>query len=82
MGSPLAHENEAPYPNKLAEAFILSYCPPGGIVLDPFCGSGTTMAVAQKRGRRWIGIDCRESQVKLSDRRIEEVSKQDTNASL
>jgi DNA modification methylase len=75
MGSPLAHENEAPYPEKLVEAFLLSYCPPGGIVLDPFCGSGTTMAVAQKHGRRWIGIDCRESQFNLSDRRIEEVSK-------
>ena len=72
MGSKLAHENEAPFPEKLAEFFIRSFCPPGRIVLDPFSGSGTTMAVAEKTGRKWIGIDVRQSQVKLSNRRIKE----------
>ena len=72
MGSRLAHENEAPYPESLAERFVLSFCPPCGIVLDPFCGSGTTAAVAEKHGRRWIGIDVRPSQVDLTQRRIEE----------
>lgn len=75
MGSRLAHENEAPFPEKLAEAFILSFCPPGGVVLDPFCGSGTTLAVAVKHGRDAIGIDVRESQVDLSERRIDEARK-------
>ena len=73
MGSPLAHENEAPFPEKLAEFFIRSFCPPGGVVLDPFGGSGTTAAVAEKHGRRWITIDCREAQVELIHRRIAEV---------
>lgn len=73
MGSKLAHENEAPFPNKLAEFFVKSLCPPGGIVLDPFCGSGTTLAVAEREGRQWIGIDLRESQIQLSKRRIAEV---------
>lgn len=73
MGSMLAHENEAPYPEQLAEFFIKSFCPPGGIVLDPFAGSGTTLAVAEKCGRQWLGIDVRKSQVELSGRRIEEV---------
>lgn len=72
MGSMLAHENEAPFPEKLAEAFILSFCPEGGIVLDCFCGSGTTSAVAAKTGRRSIGIDVRDSQIELSRRRIDE----------
>lgn len=72
IGSFLAHENEAPFPEKLAEAFVLSYCPPGGIVLDPFCGSGTTIAVAIQNGRRGIGIDLRESQMALTERRIKE----------
>ena len=38
MGSPLAHENEAPFPEKLAEFFIRSFCPPGGAVASPKYG--------------------------------------------
>lgn len=86
MGSKLAHENEAPYPETLCEFFIRSFCPPGGIVLDPFAGSGTTLAVAEKHGRQWIGIDCRENQVELSAKRIVEAkndpSLQPTKASV
>ena len=73
MGSQLAHENEAPFPESLAEFFVRSFCPPGGTVLDPFCGSGTTLAVAKKHGRNAIGIDIRESQVELAGRRVDEV---------
>jgi DNA modification methylase len=73
LGSPLAHENEAPYPEKLVEPFVLTLCPPGGVVLDPFSGSGTTGAVAKRHGREFIGIDIRESQVELSERRIKSV---------
>ena len=70
MGDPLAHENEAPFPERLAEHFILPFCPPGGVVLDPFGGSGTTAAVALKHGRRAISIDIRESQANIQRRRI------------
>ena len=70
MGSELSHENEAPFAEKLAESFILSFCPEGGTVLDPFCGSGTTNSVAERLGRNSIGIDLRQSQVELSVRRI------------
>ncbi len=74
MGDPLAHENEAPFPEALAEFFIQSFCPPDGIVLDPFSGSGTTVAVARKQGRRGIGIDVRESQMKLAANRLRQGS--------
>jgi hypothetical protein len=74
IGSALAHENEAPFPEYLAEFFIRSFCPPGGTVLDCFSGSGTTAAVALKNGRNAIGIDIRESQVELSKRRVAEVA--------
>lgn len=73
MGNKLAHENEAPFPEKLAEFFIRSFCPPGGIVLDPFCGSGTTCAVAKKNGRKYIGVDVRESQIQLTKKRLMEI---------
>ncbi len=70
MGDKLAHENEAPFPESLAEFFIRSFCPPDGVVLDPFSGSGTTLAVARKQGRRGIGIDLRQSQADLAAKRL------------
>ena len=70
MGSKLAHENEAPFPEALAEKFILSFCPPDGIVADPFSGSGTSAAVAYKQNRHYIAIDIRESQVELTRKRL------------
>ena len=72
MGSRLAHENEAPFPEAMAEFFIRSFCPPGGRVLDPFSGSGTTAAVALRCGRHAIASDIRQSQCDLTRRRIAE----------
>ena len=69
IGSEMAHENEAPFPEKLAEFFILSFCPPGGTVADCFSGSGTTAAVAKRHGRNFLGCDLRQSQVDLALRR-------------
>jgi len=70
LGSKLAHENEAPFPEKLAEWMIRSFAPPGGLVLDPFAGSGTVGAVAVATGRRYCLIEVRPSQVALCKRRI------------
>ena len=72
LGSQLAHENEAPFPEKLAEFFVRSFCPPGGVVLDPFSGSATTGAAAIAHGRRYIGLDVRQDQIDLGWRRIAE----------
>jgi site-specific DNA-methyltransferase (adenine-specific) len=47
----------APYPEDLCKIPILATCPKDGVVLDPFCGTGTTMAVAFHLGRKSIGID-------------------------
>lgn len=80
MGSDIAHENEAPFPESLAEYIIKSFCPPDGIVLDTFCGSGTTCAVAAKNGRDYIGIEIRESQIEHSTRRIEEALSETNNS--
>ena len=44
-------------PLALLERIIQASSNPGDVVLDPFCGCGTTIAAAQKLGRRWIGID-------------------------
>ena len=53
----------APYPEDLCKIPILATCPEGGIVLDPFCGTGTTMAVAAKLGRKSVGIDISPSYI-------------------
>ena len=45
-------------PEALLERIIQCSSEPGDIVLDAFAGSGTTLAVTEKLGRRWIGIDC------------------------
>ncbi len=54
---PFPHEHYAVMPPGLAERCVLSGCPRGGVVLDLFCGSGTTGMVAAQHGRRFIGID-------------------------
>lgn len=70
LGHDLAHENEAPFPEKLAEFFVKSLCPPSGTVLDPFSGSGTTVAVADRLGRIGIGMDLRMSQARIAMQRL------------
>jgi site-specific DNA-methyltransferase (adenine-specific) len=47
----------APYPVDLCRIPILATCPEGGVVLDPFCGTGTTLIAARDMGRKSIGID-------------------------
>lgn len=79
MGHKLAHENEAPYPLSLVEFFVKSFSPPGGLVFDPFVGSGTTMHGAWRHGRRGIGIDVRPEQILLSQTRMADVMKTENN---
>ncbi len=57
-------------PEKLLERVILASSNPGDVVLDPFCGSGTTLAVAQRLGRVPIGIDQNPHAVEIARRRI------------
>jgi site-specific DNA-methyltransferase (adenine-specific) len=61
----------AKFPTSLAEFFILSGCPQNGIVLDPFCGSGTTCVVAKKLGRNYIGIDISKKYCEIAEKRLE-----------
>ncbi|MCU1323080.1 MAG: modification methylase [Acidobacteriaceae bacterium] len=50
---------------------ILSICSnPQDVVLDPFCGSGTTLVAAKMKGRRGIGIDCSKDAIELTRRRL------------
>lgn len=66
----------AVFPEKLAEPCILAGCPEGGVVMDPFMGSGTTGVVAKRLRRRFIGIDINAEYVNMASERIEKASVQ------
>jgi DNA modification methylase len=57
-------------PEALLERIVEASCPPGGVVADFFCGSGTTAAVAQRLGRSWIAGDVSPDAVALTARRL------------
>jgi DNA modification methylase len=63
------HAHFAPYPEDLCKIPILASCPPDGVALDPFCGTGTTMLVARLLGRKSIGIDIAEKYLELAENR-------------
>ena len=57
-------------PEALLERIIRASTDPGDVVADFFCGSGTTLAVAERLGRRWIGCDASPEAVRLARRRL------------
>ncbi len=61
----------APYPMDLCRIPILATCPEGGIVLDPFCGTGTTLLAARNMRRRSIGIDLSSEYLEFTAQRCE-----------
>lgn len=60
----------APFPVELPHRLINLYSYEGDVVLDPFCGSGTTCIAAIQNDRRYIGYDIKEEYIELSKRRI------------
>lgn len=59
----------APYPEDLCRIPILATAPIGGLVLDPFCGTGTTMSVASVLGRKSVGIDLSDKYLAIAEER-------------
>ena len=64
--------HEAEFPETLAERVIRLLSPIGGVVLDPFVGTGTTTTVAKRLGRRWLGIDSEPQYTELARMRTHE----------
>lgn len=65
----------AVFPESLVTTCLLASCPPEGVVLDPFLGSGTTAVVAAREGRHFIGIDCSPSYCELARDRLRSSSR-------
>lgn len=64
-------------PEALLERIIRASSNKGSIVLDCFMGSGTTQAVAEKLGRRWIGIDCNKGSIQTVIKRLQKITNED-----
>lgn len=64
----------ATFPEKLVEPCVLAGSPPGGMVLDPFAGSGTTGVVAKRLARKFAGIEINPEYAKMAEDRIAAVA--------
>lgn len=60
----------ATFPPALAESFVLAASPPGGLVFDPFTGTGTTGEVALKHGRRFLGVELSAEYAAIATERL------------
>lgn len=67
--SPFPEAHFATFPPKLIIPCILAGSPPGGVILDPFVGSGTTALVSKAIGRRCVGVDASEKYLDMARRR-------------
>lgn len=65
----VAHPTQKPL--ALIERMILASCPPGGLVVDPFMGSGTTAVACAKHGRRFIGYEINQDYCDMAHARLE-----------
>jgi adenine-specific DNA-methyltransferase len=61
-------------PIEALEPLIHAFCPDGGIVLDPFCGSGSTLVAAQNTGRRYMGIELDQVHYRTACLRIKQAA--------
>jgi len=69
---PYKEAHFAVFPPELPELCIKAGSSEGDIVLDPFFGSGTTGWVAQRLGRKWIGIELNEEYIKIAEKRFQQ----------
>jgi site-specific DNA-methyltransferase (adenine-specific) len=68
--NPLKRKHPAVFPDKIPHDFIQCFCPENGIVVDPFCGSGSSLVMAKKLGRHFIGFDIVSEYCDLAKERL------------
>jgi len=68
-------DHPCPFPEEIPHRLITLYSYRGDLVLDPFCGVGTTLKVARHLGRHYVGFDTQERYVAASRRAVEEASR-------
>lgn len=75
---PFRGRHFATYPEALCEIPIQAGCPEGGIVLDPFAGAGTTLVVARRLGRSYVGIELNPEYCRIALSRLETMEQKST----
>jgi len=70
---PFPEAHFAVYPEELCVKPIESSCPEGGIVLDIFAGAGTTLLVAKRLGRKYLGFEINPGYIEIANRRLAEI---------
>jgi DNA modification methylase len=73
VGSPdkITYDHPASFPEALARDHVLSWSNPGDLILDPMCGSGTTLLMAKLNYRDFMGIDISEKYCEIARRRVD-----------
>jgi DNA modification methylase len=72
--NPLKRMHPAVFPDAIPYDFIQCFCPEDGIVLDPFSGSGSTLAMAKKLGRNYLGFDIVSDYCDLAVKRLSTIN--------
>jgi site-specific DNA-methyltransferase (adenine-specific) len=74
------HRERADHPTQkpleIIERMIKASCPAGGVVLDPFMGSGTTAVAAKKCGRNFVGFELNADYCEMSDKRLQQMNEE------
>lgn len=68
--NPLKRKHPAPFPDQIPYDFIQCFCPPNGIVLDPFMGSGSTAVAAKRLKRNYIGFEISAEYCEIGEQRL------------
>jgi len=72
-----AKGHPAPFPCELAQDHILSWSNRNDVVLDPMCGSGTTLKMAKKNNRNYIGIEISQEYIDIINKRLDKILSQE-----
>jgi site-specific DNA-methyltransferase (adenine-specific) len=73
-------EHPTQKPLEIVERMIKASCPPGGVVLDPFMGSGTTAVAAQRCGRNFVGFELNQEYCEVLESRLAQLATADDPA--
>ena len=78
---PLTNFHSTVKPLALMRWLVRMVTPPGGVVLDPFCGSGSTLVAAVQEGMRPVGIDIDEEYCQVAWKRVQDAIKEHDKSS-
>ena len=72
--NPLKRKHPAPFPDQIPYDFIQCFCPPKGVVLDPFMGSGSTAVAAKQLKRNYVGFEISAEYCGIAEQRLHQTS--------